>query len=48
LGEQFPSLESDGIISNNIIRKPIDVSKLIKKIELELLTKINQKILTSN
>ena len=48
LGEQFPSLESDGIIPNNIIRKPIDVSKLIKKIELELLTKINQKILTSN
>jgi DNA-binding NtrC family response regulator len=38
LGEQFPSLESDGIIPNYIIRKPIDVSKLIKEIELELLT----------
>jgi two-component SAPR family response regulator len=36
LGEPFPSLESDGIFPNNIIRKPIDVSKLIKRIELEL------------
>ncbi|MGI8832992.1 MAG: response regulator, partial [Nitrososphaeraceae archaeon] len=38
LGEQFPAVERDGIIPNNIIRKPIDVSKLIKRIELELLT----------
>jgi CheY-like chemotaxis protein len=38
LGEQFPSLERDGIIPNNIIRKPIEVSKLIERIELEILT----------
>jgi two-component system, OmpR family, response regulator ChvI len=38
LREQFPSLERDGIIPNNIIRKPIEVSKLIERIELELLT----------
>ena len=30
LREQFPSLERDGIIPNNIIRKPIEVSKLIE------------------
>lgn len=38
LREQFPSLERDGIIPNNIIRKPIEVSKLIERIELEILT----------
>ena len=30
LGEQFPSLERDCLIPNNIIRKPIEVSKLIE------------------
>lgn len=38
LGKQFPSLESEGIFPNNIIPKPIDASKLIKRIELELFT----------
>ena len=38
LGEQFPSLEKDCLIPKNIIRKPIEVSKLIERIELELLT----------
>ena len=35
LGKHFPSLESEGIFPNNIISKPIDASKLIKRIELE-------------
>ena len=35
--EQFPS-EKDCLISKNIIRKPIEVSKLIERIELVLLT----------
>jgi two-component system, OmpR family, response regulator ChvI len=38
LREQFPSLERNGVIPKNIIRKPIEVSKLIERIELELLT----------
>ena len=38
LGDLFPSLEKDCLIPKNIIRKPIEVSKLIEKIELELLT----------
>jgi CheY-like chemotaxis protein len=38
LGEQFPSFEKDGLIPKNIIRKPIEVSRLIERIELELLT----------
>jgi CheY-like chemotaxis protein len=35
---QFPSLKKDCLISKNIIRKPIEVRKLIERIELELLT----------
>jgi DNA-binding response OmpR family regulator len=38
LRKQFPSLEIDCLISKNIIRKPIEVKKLIERIELELLT----------
>ena len=38
LREQIPSLELDCVISKNIIRKPIEISKLIKGIESELLT----------
>jgi CheY-like chemotaxis protein len=38
LGEQFPSLEKGCLIPKNIMRKPIEVSKLIERIELELLT----------
>ena len=38
LREQFPSLEKDCLIPKNIIQKPIEVSKLIERIELELLT----------
>ena len=38
LEEQFPSLERDGLIPKNFIQKPIEVSKLIERIELELLT----------
>jgi hypothetical protein len=38
LREQFPSLEIDCLIPKNIIRKPIEVSRLIERIELELLT----------
>jgi two-component system, OmpR family, response regulator ChvI len=38
LGEQFPSLEKDCLIPKNIMRKPIEVSRLIEGIELELLT----------
>ena len=38
LREQFPSLEIDCLIPKDIIRKPIEVGKLIKRIELELLT----------
>ena len=38
LGEQFPSLKKDCLIPKSIIRKPIEVSRLIERIELELLT----------
>jgi CheY-like chemotaxis protein len=38
LGEQFPSLEKDCLIPKNLIPKPIEVSKLIERIEQELLT----------
>ena len=38
LREQIPSLELDCLISKNTIRKPIEISKLIKRIESELLT----------
>ena len=38
LKDLFPSLEKDCLIPKNIIRKPIEVSKLIERIELELLT----------
>ena len=38
LREQIPSLELDCFISKNIIQKPIGISKLIKRIESELLT----------
>ena len=38
LEDLFPSLEKDCLIPKNIIRKPIEVSKLIERIELVLLT----------
>jgi two-component system catabolic regulation response regulator CreB/two-component system response regulator ChvI len=38
LREQFPSLERDGLATKNIMRKPIEVSRLIERIELEILT----------
>jgi CheY-like chemotaxis protein len=38
LEKQFPSLEKDCLIPKNIMRKPIEVSRLIERIELELLT----------
>ena len=38
LEKQFPSLEIDCLIPKSIIRKPIEVSRLIERIELELLT----------
>jgi CheY-like chemotaxis protein len=38
LREQIPSLELDCFISKNVIRKPVEISKLIKRIESELLT----------
>jgi len=38
LEKQFPSLEKDCLIPKHIIQKPIEVSKLIERIELELLT----------
>jgi DNA-binding response OmpR family regulator len=38
LGDLIPSFEKDCLIPKNIIRKPIEVSKLIERIELELLT----------
>jgi DNA-binding response OmpR family regulator len=38
LEEQYSSLERDSLIPNNIIRKPIEVSKLIGRIQLEFLT----------
>ena len=38
LREQNPSLDLDCFISKNILRKPIEISKLIEGIESELLT----------
>ena len=38
LREQFPSLEIDCLLPMGVIRKPIQVAKLIERIELELLT----------
>jgi CheY-like chemotaxis protein len=38
LREQFPSLEIDCLLPRGVIRKPIQVDKLIERIELELLT----------
>jgi CheY-like chemotaxis protein len=38
LREQFPSLEIDCLILENIMRKPIEVNRHIERIELELLT----------
>jgi two-component system, OmpR family, response regulator ChvI len=38
LREQFPSLEIDYFASKDIIRKPIEVSKLIERMRKELLT----------
>jgi two-component system, OmpR family, response regulator ChvI len=38
LREQFPSLEIDCIVPKNIIRKPIQIAKLIERIEIELST----------
>ena len=38
LREQFPSFEVHCLIPEDIIQKPTEVSKLIERIELELLT----------
>ena len=38
LREQFPSLEIDCLLPRGVIRKPIQIAKLIERIELELLT----------
>jgi DNA-binding response OmpR family regulator len=38
LKEQVPSLEIDGDVRKDVIRKPIEVSKLIERIEMVLLT----------
>jgi two-component system, OmpR family, response regulator ChvI len=38
LRDQYPSLELDCLVPKDIIRKPIEVCKLIERIELELLT----------
>ena len=38
LREQFPSLEKDCLIPKSLIRKPIELSKLIEIIDLGLLT----------
>ena len=37
LREQFPSLEIDCLLPMDIMRKPIEIRKLIKRIEVELL-----------
>ena len=42
LREQFPSIGIDCIVPKNIIRKPIQIAKLIERIELEILTYMNQ------
>ena len=38
LKEQVPSLEIDGDVRKDVIRKPIEVSKLIERVEMVLLT----------
>ena len=38
LRKQFPSLEIDCLLPMDIMRKPIEIRKLIKRIEVELLT----------
>jgi two-component system, OmpR family, response regulator ChvI len=38
LREQFPSLEINCLLPRGVIRKPIQIAKLIERIELELLT----------
>jgi two-component system, OmpR family, response regulator ChvI len=38
LRDQYPSLELDCLVPKDIIRKPIEVSRLIERIELEILT----------
>ena len=38
LKEQVPSLEIDGDVRKDVIRKPLEVSKLIERIEMVLLT----------
>ena len=38
LREQFPSLEIDCLLPMDIMRKPIEIRKLIKRIEVKLLT----------
>ena len=38
LREQIPSLEIDCLLPMDIMRKPIEIRKLIKRIEVELLT----------
>jgi CheY-like chemotaxis protein len=38
LREQFPSLEMDCFIPQDFITKPTEISKLIERLELELLT----------
>ena len=38
LREQYPSLEIDCLLPMDIMRKPIEIRKLIKRIEVELLT----------
>jgi DNA-binding response OmpR family regulator len=38
LKEQYPSLEIDCLLPMDIMRKPIEIRKLIKRIEVELLT----------
>ena len=37
LSEHFPSLEIDCFILHYFIRKPIEISKLIERLEIELL-----------
>ena len=38
LREQYPTLEIDCLLPMDIMRKPIEIRKLIKRIEVELLT----------
>jgi hypothetical protein len=38
LKKQFPSLNIECLIPKDFIRKPIEISKLIERLEIELLT----------